>query len=94
MVHFTEINQILCPYSMLQDVGREATPKLAKKKLSQILANNIDNGVRGAGLRIYVRYCIPDTNIFFKITASAAGVATVITFLVVISIKILLLRKD
>ena len=29
MVHFTEINQTLPPYSMLQDVGREATPKLA-----------------------------------------------------------------
>ena len=27
------------------------------KKLSQILANNIDNGGRGIGLRIYVRYC-------------------------------------
>ena len=27
-------------------------------KLSQILANNIDNGGRGIGLRIYVRYCL------------------------------------
>ena len=27
------------------------------KKLSQILANNIDNVGRGIGLRIYVRYC-------------------------------------
>ena len=27
------------------------------KELSQILANNIDNGGRGIGLRIYVRYC-------------------------------------
>ena len=27
------------------------------KKLSQILANNIDNEGRGIGLRIYVRYC-------------------------------------
>ena len=27
------------------------------KKLSQILANNIDNRERGIGLRIYVRYC-------------------------------------
>ena len=36
------------------------------KKLSQILANNIDNGVRGIGLRIYVRYCgskiVPSTD--------------------------------
>ena len=27
------------------------------KKLSQILANNIENGGRGIGLRIYMRYC-------------------------------------
>ena len=27
------------------------------KKLSQILANNMENGGRGIGLRIYVRYC-------------------------------------
>ena len=27
-------------------------------KLSQILANNIDHGGRGIGLRIYVRYCL------------------------------------
>ena len=27
------------------------------KKLSQILANNIDNWGRGIGLRMYVRYC-------------------------------------
>ena len=47
------------PYSMLQDVGRKATPKLAttnSTKYLQILVNNIDNGVRKAGLRIYVRY--------------------------------------
>ena len=31
--------------------------KACAKKLSQILANNIDNGRRGIGLRIYVRYC-------------------------------------
>ena len=29
MVHFTEINQTLPLYSMLQDVGREARPNLA-----------------------------------------------------------------
>ena len=28
------------------------------KKLSEILANNIDNGGREIGLRIYVRYCL------------------------------------
>ena len=28
MIHFTEINQTPFPYSMLQDIGREATLKL------------------------------------------------------------------
>ena len=28
MVHFAEINQVPSPYSMLQDIGSEATPKL------------------------------------------------------------------
>ena len=44
MAHFAEINQAPPPYSMLQ-------------YMSQILANNIDNGGRGIGLKIYVRYC-------------------------------------
>ena len=52
MVHFAEINHVPSPYSILQDIGRVETTK----KLSQILANNIDNGGRGTGLRIYVRY--------------------------------------
>ena len=33
------------------------------KKLSQMLGNNIDNWVRGTGLRIYVRYCSLKLNI-------------------------------
>ena len=57
MVHFTEINQTPPPYPMLQDVGREATQNACNNKLSQILANNIDNGERGFGFGIYVRYC-------------------------------------
>ena len=56
MFHFAEINQILSSYSMLQDTGRVATLKLVPRN-SQILANNIDCGGRGTGLRIYVRYC-------------------------------------
>ena len=36
--------------------------KTGAKKLSQILANNIDKGGRGIGLRIYVRYCRCLTN--------------------------------
>ena len=33
------------------------------KTLSQILANNIDNGGQGIGLRIYVRYCRTKINV-------------------------------
>ena len=36
---------------------KSSNTEACAKKLSQILANNIDNGVRGIGLRIYVRYC-------------------------------------
>ena len=57
MVHFTEISKTPPPYSMLHDVGREAMPKLATRNCCK-LANNIDNEVRGIGLRIYVRYCL------------------------------------
>ena len=46
MVYFTEINQAPQHCSMLRDVGREATPKLATTN-SNILATNIDNGMRG-----------------------------------------------
>ena len=28
MVHFAEINQVPSPYSMLQEIGKVATPKL------------------------------------------------------------------
>ena len=61
MVHFAEINQASPPYSMLQYIGRVYT-----RKLSQILANNIDNRGRGIGLRIYVRYCSMFPNIFHR----------------------------
>ena len=54
MVHFGEINQAPPPYSMLQYIGRVT----CVKKLSQILANNIDNWGRGIGLRTYVKYCL------------------------------------
>ena len=56
MVYFAEINQVPSPYSVLQDI-RRVVPRACAKKLSQILANNIDNGGREIGLRIYVRYC-------------------------------------
>ena len=41
------------------------------KKLSQIIANNIDNGGREIGLRIYVRYCIIVTRLFKHCLKSA-----------------------
>ena len=56
MVYFAEINQASCSYSMFQHTGRVATTNKLLK-LSQILANNIDNVGRVIGLRIYVRYC-------------------------------------
>ena len=53
-----EINQAPFPYTMLQHIGRVATPELVPRNKSQILANNIDHGGRRIGLGIYVRYCL------------------------------------
>ena len=36
---------------------KSSNSEACAKKLSPILANDIDNGGRGIGLRIYVRYC-------------------------------------
>ena len=55
MVYFAEVNQAPTPYSMLQHIGGVPNQKLVPR-LSQILANNIDNGTRGIGLRIYKRF--------------------------------------
>ena len=44
------------------------------KKLSQILANNINNGGTGIGLRIYVRYC--GSNIIFSWTSVSKDAST------------------
>ena len=57
MVYFAEVNQAPTPYSMLQHIGGVPNQKLVPR-LSQILANNIDNGTRGIGLRIYKRFCL------------------------------------
>ena len=57
MVYFAEVNQSPTPYSMLQHIGAVPNQKLVPR-LSQILANNIDNGTRGIGLRIYKRFCL------------------------------------
>ena len=51
-------NSFSSSWSMLQDIGRVEKTEVCTKKMSQILANNIDNGVREIGLRIYVRYCL------------------------------------
>ena len=48
MVHFEKISKPRPTYSILQHVSGIATPRPFAKKLSQILANNIDNG--GGGL--------------------------------------------
>ena len=47
MVHFTEINQTPPPYSMLQDVGGEATPKLATTNCPKYLQTTLIMGWRG-----------------------------------------------
>ena len=52
LVHFAEINQAPSPYSMLQNIGREATPTPDPRNCLRYL-----HGERGIGLRIYVRYC-------------------------------------
>ena len=58
MDHFTEINQAPSPYSMFAAYRQSSNNEFCAKKLSQIFANNIDNGGRGIGLRICVRYCL------------------------------------
>ena len=37
---------------------KSSNSEACAKKLSQTLANNIENGGRGIGIRIYVRYCL------------------------------------
>ena len=57
MINFAEINQ--SPFSLLNVVAfwQASDTKACAKKLSQILANNIDHGGRGISLTIYVGYC-------------------------------------
>ena len=47
MVHCTEINLTPSPYSVLQDVWREATPKLAKRNYLKYLQRTLIMGRRG-----------------------------------------------
>ena len=57
MLHFAETNQ--APPSLLNVATycKSSNSKAFAKKLSQILVNNIDNGGKEIGLRIYVKYC-------------------------------------
>ena len=56
MVHFAEINLPPPPLLNVAVYWKSSNPKACAKNLSQIPANNTDNGGRGIGLRIYVRY--------------------------------------
>ena len=49
----------LDPFPILRVAGclERSNAEASKKKLPQILAKNIDNGVTRVGLRIYLRYC-------------------------------------
>ena len=57
MAHFSEIKQAPSPLLNAAVYWQSSITEACVKKLSQILANNIDNGGRGIGLKIYVRYC-------------------------------------
>ena len=46
------------PLLNLAAYEKSSNIKACAKELSQTLANNSDNGVRGIDLRIYVRYCL------------------------------------
>ena len=58
MFYFAEINQAPFSYSLLQHIGRVATPKLVPRKCLRYLQTTLIMGGGGIGLRIYVRYCL------------------------------------
>ena len=57
IAHFTEINQALSPYSVLQHIDRVAAPKFVPRNCLRYLQTPLIMGGRGIGFRIYVRYC-------------------------------------
>ena len=57
MVHFAEKKSDPLPFLNVAAYWRSSNTKAYAKILSQILANNIDNERRGAGLIIYVKHC-------------------------------------
>ena len=50
MIHFAEINQAHPPYSMLEDIGRVATPKLVASCLRYLQTALIMGGGERGGL--------------------------------------------
>ena len=56
MVLFAEINQTPSNYSILQDIGRVATPKLVPRTCLRYLQTTLIMWRGGLGLRIDVRY--------------------------------------
>ena len=56
MVYFGEISQAPFPLLNVAAHWKSSNIEACAKKLSQILANNIDNGGRGVSLRIDVRF--------------------------------------
>ena len=59
MVHFAEINQALSPYSMLQHIGRVATPKLVPRNYLRYMQTTLK--MRGGGLVSEFMWGIVDT---------------------------------
>ena len=58
MVHIPEINQAPSPYSMLEHIGRIATPMSVPRNCLRYLETTLIIGGRVIDLRIYVRYCL------------------------------------
>ena len=53
---------------------QSSNTKACTKKLSQILANNINNGGRGIGLRIYGRYCRLVKRVWYSLNKYFVGI--------------------
>ena len=62
MVHLAKVNLTPPPLLNVPAYWQSSNSEACTKRLSQILAKNIDNGGRGIGLRIYVRYCLKKIN--------------------------------
>ena len=74
MVHFVEIIQVPSPLLRVTAYWKSSNTEACAKKLSHLLAINIDNGGRGIGLRIYVSYCSWHQDVKFSMYALIASV--------------------